>query len=143
MDLKQIAPGYYVAPQIEAGDLPAIADAGITRIICNRPDAENPPELQAAAIEAAARGAGLDFAAVPMTNESLTLDDVARHAELIEQANGPVLAYCRSGTRSTIIWAMGQAGKMPTDEIVAAGARGGYDLSGLRPTLDKLAEQAG
>ena len=134
MEIRPIADGYAVAPQIEPGDMPAVADAGFVLVICNRPDAENPPERSMARMAEAAEGAGLRFEAVPVTHDTLA-GEAGRQRALIDGAAGPVLAYCASGTRSTVLWALGQAGNRPADEIVEAGARAGYDLSGLRGAL--------
>ena len=79
----------------------------------------------------------------PVTNESLTLEQVTQQADLLAEADGPVLAYCRSGTRCSIVWAMGKAGEMPVDEILATTAKAGYQLEGIRPTLETLAAQKG
>ncbi|APZ51276.1 TIGR01244 family sulfur transferase [Salipiger abyssi] len=143
MALIELTPGYFVSPQIAVEEVPALAEAGISLVICNRPDDEVPPSHQAAALESAVRAAGMDFVHIPVTNDTLTLDQVAQQAALIEAAEGPVFAYCRSGTRSSIVWAMGQAGKMETDAILSAATKAGYQLDGLRPTLDALAAQKG
>ncbi|EAU44677.1 MULTISPECIES: TIGR01244 family sulfur transferase [Salipiger] len=139
----ELTPGYSVSPQIALEDVQAAADAGITLVICNRPDAEVPPELSHRAMEEAARAAGMAFVYIPVTNESLTLEQVTQQAELLAEADGPVLAYCRSGTRCSIVWAMGKAGEMPVDEILATTAKAGYQLEGIRPTLETLAAQKG
>ncbi|MAE88888.1 MAG: TIGR01244 family phosphatase [Pelagibaca sp.] len=139
----ELTPGYSVSPQIALEDVQAAADAGITLMICNRPDAEVPPELSHRAMEEAARAAGMAFVYIPVTNESLTLEQVTQQAELLAEADGPVLAYCRSGTRCSIVWAMGKAGDMPVDEILATTAKAGYQLEGIRPTLETLAAQKG
>ena len=107
----------------------------------NRPDDEVEPPLQSAALEEAVRAAGMNFVYIPVTNEGLTLDQVQEQAEQIAGADGPVLAYCRSGTRSSIVWAMGKAGEMPVDEILATTSKAGYQLDGLRPSLESLAAQ--
>ncbi|MBV2361729.1 TIGR01244 family phosphatase [Thalassococcus sp. CAU 1522] len=138
MDMRQITPKYHVSPQIAAEDIPALKAAGVTTIICNRPDAEVPPSHQADAIGTAARKAGLTFEVLPLTHQTMTPENVARQAALVDAALGPVLAYCASGTRCSVVWALGQAGKMPTDEILATTARAGYDLAGLRPALDSM-----
>ncbi|SDY41508.1 TIGR01244 family sulfur transferase [Citreimonas salinaria] len=135
MDARQITDRYAVSPQIEPEDAAALRDAGFATVICNRPDAEVPPALQADAIGAAMRAAGLRFEVLPITHQTLTPENAARQAQIIEESEGPVLAYCASGTRSTFIWALGAAGKMSADDIVAAGAQAGYDLSPLRPTI--------
>lgn len=141
MDIRPITPDYAVAPQIAAADLPAIAAAGFTTVICNRPDAEVEADLQAATIAAAAAAAGLQFALLPLTQETLSPDTARQQRALIEASDGPVLAYCRSGTRCTVIWALGQAGLRPVDEIIALAAAAGYQLDRLRPALDDLAHQ--
>lgn len=138
MTLRQITDRYHVSPQISVEDIPSLAAAGVRLVICNRPDAEVPPSHQAKAIGAALDAAGIDFAVLPLTHQTMTPENIARQAELIANAEGAVLAYCASGTRSSVVWALGQAGRMPVDGILEATARAGYDLGGLRPTLDSL-----
>lgn len=139
MDIRKISPTYAVSPQIAPDDIPAIADAGFKTIICNRPDAENPPGLSASVIEAAARDAGMAFVVNPVTHQGLNMDMVDLQKATIDQSQGPTLAYCASGTRSSIVWALGQAKEMPADAIIAATAAAGYDLGGLRPQLAAIA----
>ncbi len=141
--MRQITDSYFVSPQIDFADIEAIKKAGITLVIANRPDVEVPPSHSAEAIGAAVREAGIAFEILPITHQTLTPDNIAAQSALITGAEGPVLAYCASGTRSTIIWALGAAGDTPSDEIIASAAKGGYDLAGLRPTLEALAAQAG
>lgn len=138
MDMRQITPTYHVSPQIEAADAQAIKDAGFVRVICNRPDTEVPPALQAEAIGTAIRAVGLEFEVLPLTHQTMTPENIARQQAFAE-ADGPVLAYCASGTRCTVIWALGQAGKLATDDILNTAANAGYDLGGLRATLDATA----
>ena len=139
MDIKQITPTYFVAPQLDPADMSEVAAAGITTVICNRPDEEVPPELQTDALEAAAKSAGLAFVRLPLTHQTMTPENVAAHMGHINSTDGPVLAYCASGTRSTVVWCLGNAGDMATDDILATAQNGGYELSNLRPTLDALA----
>lgn len=139
MDIRPLTPHYAVSPQISPEDLPLIAEAGFSAVICNRPDAENPPEWHAAAMAEAARAAGLQFHNLPLTHQTMTPENVARQRDLIDAATGPVLAYCASGTRSSVIWSLGQAGHLSTDEILAATAQAGYQLDQLRPALDAMA----
>lgn len=136
MDIRQITPRYFVSPQIDPSDMDALRSAGITRILCNRPDGEVPPSHQAAAIRAAAEAAGLSFAEQPLTHQTMVPDVIATNRSLGADTDEVVLAYCASGTRSTIAWALGQAGTLPADEIIAAAQSGGYDLSNIRPALD-------
>ncbi|NNE51078.1 MAG: TIGR01244 family phosphatase [Sulfitobacter sp.] len=137
MDLRQLSPRFFVSPQIDPADMPALKEAGITRILCNRPDAEVPPSHQSAAIRAAAQAAGLAFEVCPLTHQSMVPDVIAENRAKGVETEDTVLAYCASGTRSTIAWALGQAGEMPADEIVAAAAQGGYDIANMRPMLER------
>ena len=140
MDIRQITPDYSVSPQVEAADMAALAAAGFTDIICNRPDAEVPPDQSAAVIAAAAREAGMSFHDNPVSHSGLQPGQIERQRDVAAAAAGPVFAYCRTGTRSTIIWALGQVGQRPAGDIVAMAAEAGYDIAGLRPQLEAMAE---
>jgi len=141
MNLSRITADYAVAPQIEAADMAHLAAEGFTTVICNRPDDENPPELHMQAMRAAAIAAGLIFVENPVVNGGLTMDMVKGQGNAIAAAAGPVFAYCRSGTRSTIVWALSQAGHLPTDEMITAAAQAGYDIGGMRGQIDALASR--
>ena len=141
MDIRPLTPRYAVAPQIDAADMAAIAAAGFTTVICNRPDDEVGPEQSSDTMRRAAEAAGLRYEDLPLVQETLTPDNAARQREIIEGAEGPVLAYCRSGTRCAVIWALGQAGRMPVEEILQKTAAAGYQLDGLRPALEASAGQ--
>ncbi len=143
MDLRQITETYTVAPQLEPGDMATLAAQGVTTVICNRPDGENPAPLQAAAMQAAAEAAGLAFVFNPVVGGQLTMDNVEEQRDAIDGSDGPVVAYCASGNRSTIVWALGQAGDLPTDEIIARGEKWGYQLEWLRPQIEALAARNG
>ncbi|MGH1579211.1 TIGR01244 family sulfur transferase, partial [Planktotalea sp.] len=124
-----------VSPQIDPSELKDIAAAGFKTIICNRPDAENPPALQADQIAAAAKDAGISFHVLPLTHQTMTPENIEKQFGIVDTADGPVLAYCASGTRSSVIWALSQAGKQSADDILMQTAKAGYDLSGLRGAL--------
>ena len=142
MDIRRITQDYYVSPQISCEDMADIVAAGIKTVICNRPDNEVPPSHHAGTIEQAARAAGLEFHVLPMTQQSMTPDILAAHVA-IATGSGPTLAYCASGTRSTVAWALGSAiNGGDVDDILNAADQGGYALHGLRPTL-LAASQAG
>lgn len=134
MDIRRITPDYSVSPQIEPEDVADIAAAGFRTVICNRPDAEIPMELSSEVIRIAVEAAGLVFVDNPVTHPTMTPERIATQAAAM--TDGPVLAYCASGTRSSILWSLAQAGRMSTEEILSATARAGYDLSALRPRLD-------
>lgn len=137
MDIRQLTPRYYVAPQICCEDMTALREAGITLILCNRPDVEVPPSHQAAAIRAAAEAAGLRFAELPLTHQSLVPDVIAENRRQGADTDEVVLAYCASGTRSCIAWALGSAGSAPAQDILNTAQAAGYDLSNIAPVLDK------
>jgi len=141
MDIRALTPTYAVSPQIEPGDLPALKAAGYTSIIDNRPDGEIPPHLHAAALRSAAEAAGLTFVANPVIGGAMTMANVTAQAKALADATGPVLAYCASGNRSSQVWALAQAGKLPTDDLIGLPARHGYQLEGLRGQIDALAAQ--
>lgn len=135
MDIRQLTSQYFVAPQIAPEDMPALKEAGITLILCNRPDEEVPPSHSAAAIRAAAEAAGLGFEEQPLTHQTMVPEVIARNRDLGQTGQGVTLAYCASGTRSCIAWALSQAGHMEVDAIISAGQSGGYNLEGMRPML--------
>ncbi|MEL7097476.1 MAG: TIGR01244 family sulfur transferase [Pseudomonadota bacterium] len=139
MDIRKLTDTFFVSPQIGAEDLPGIAELGITQIICNRPDGEVPPSHQASAIRAAAEAAGIAFAELPLTHMTMTPENVNQQVLIAEAAEGKVLAYCASGTRSTVAWALGSAGAVPVDALIGAARDAGYDLANLRPTLEAAA----
>jgi uncharacterized protein (TIGR01244 family) len=143
MDIRKITDRYHVSPQINAEDAADIKAAGITTVICNRPDAEVPPSHQADAIRAAMEAQGLRFEVLPITHQTMTPDRITAQAAMIDASEGPVLAYCASGTRSSIVWALSQAGQQSADDILGAVARAGYDLAAMRPTLDAAAAARG
>ena len=140
-DIRALNDRVAVAPQIHADDLPAIAAAGYVAVINNRPDGEEPGQPAGAAIRAAAEAAGLSYHEVPVGQMGIGPAQLDAMTAALAQADGPVLAYCRSGTRSCNLWALAaaRAGRDPA-LLVAQGAQAGYDLSALRPTLDALAD---
>lgn len=137
MDIRPITDTYAVSPQIDPTDLPAIAEAGFTSVLCNRPCAEVPHELAAEVMQIAVEAAGLTFVLNPVVHGALTQEIVDLQRETIENADGPVLAYCASGNRSTVVWGLGQAGNLSADDIIATAAKAGYDLSQFRGYLER------
>jgi uncharacterized protein (TIGR01244 family) len=142
MDIRPLTPDYAVSPQITPQDLAAIKAAGYTTVIDNRPDAEIPGALHMEAMKAAAEALGLVFVANPVIGGALTMDNVTAQRAAIDAASGPVLAYCASGNRSSIVWALAMAGRRPADELISLPARFGYQLEGLRGQIEALAAQA-
>lgn len=143
MDIRALTPDYAVSPQIEPSDLAAIKAAGYVTIIDNRPDGEIPPHLHTPVMQAAAEALGLTFVVNPVIGGQLTMDNVTAQGAAIAASQGPVFAYCASGNRSSVVWALANAGKRPVDELVNLPARFGYQLDHLRPQIEALARQGG
>lgn len=132
-----------VAPQIGVDAVAAAAREGVTLIVNNRPEGESDDQTPGDAIEAAARAAGLDYVAIPVTHAGFSQPQVDAMAAALDAAQGRVLAYCRSGTRSTLLWSLAQAkGGADPDELTGIAADAGYDLTPVRPLLDMLKAQA-
>jgi uncharacterized protein (TIGR01244 family) len=128
--MKRLDESTCVAGQIRPDE---VAGLGVRILINNRPDGEEPGQPDSADIEAAARSAGLDYRHIPISG-GISAAQIEAMAEALEA--GPALAFCRSGTRSTWLWALARAklGADP-DGLVAAAAEAGFDLSPLRPHL--------
>lgn len=140
MEPRTVTDRYHVSPQISPEDAAAIREAGYTLVIDNRPDNEVPPEFQAEPMRAAMEAEGLRFEVLPLTNQTMNAENILRQTELMDSAGGKVLAYCASGTRCTVIWALSRVGDLGTDAVLTAAAEAGYNLEGLRPTLNALAQ---
>lgn len=139
MDVKRINDHVSVSPQISPDDLPALKALGFTAIINNRPDGESPDQPSSATMQAAAEKAGLGYHYIPLGRDGVSQQMVEETEAALEGSTGPVLAFCRSGTRSTTLWALSQAGKVPAQEIVGAAAHAGYDMSHLLGHLSQKA----
>ncbi|MFD1787609.1 TIGR01244 family sulfur transferase [Sphingomonas floccifaciens] len=141
--IRQIDDHISVAPQITPAEVDAIAAAGFTEIVNNRPDDEEGGQPSGAEIAAAAREAGIAYRAIPVGHSGFSGNQVEAMAQALTAASGPVLAFCRSGTRSTHLWALARA-RMGDDPgtLVAKAAEAGYDISGIRAMLDTLVAEA-
>jgi uncharacterized protein (TIGR01244 family) len=133
---RTLDPSISVFGQIAPDDIADAKAQGFTTIVNNRPDEEQPGQPSSAEIEAAAREAGLTYVAIPVDHSGFAEWQIAAMADTLEKAEGPVLAFCRSGTRSTFLWALarnrlGDAG----EPLIAKAAGAGYDLSPIRPIL--------
>ena len=137
MDIKRIGETISVSPQIDASDLEAIRAAGFRSVICNRPDGEGADQPTHEEIAAAAREAGLEFVYQPVTSGKVADEDAEAFGDAMRTLPGPVLAYCRSGTRSATLWSLSEAGKRPMPDILAATKAAGYDMNGLVPRLEE------
>ena len=123
-----------VAAQISADDMATIAAQGFRSIVNNRPDDEAPGQPANAELEAAARQAGLEWRHIPVISGKVNDEQVRSFAEALGQLPGPVLAFCRSGTRCSVLWALQAEGT--ADTILATTEAAGYELSMLRPWFE-------
>lgn len=129
-----------VSPQISKGEVADAVALGVTLIVNNRPDEEEAGQPAGEAIARAAAGAGLAYTAIPVTHAGFSHPQIDAMVVALDQAQGPVLAYCRSGTRSTYLWALARAKMGDHPAVLAEKAEAaGYDLRPIRPMLDALA----
>lgn len=128
-DFRQVTETFAVAPQIAVADLAEAARRGFALVINNRPDGEAPDQPPSAEMAEAAKAAGLAYKHIPVRGMA-SPDQVAEMAEAVSEAGGPVLAFCRSGTRSITTWALGEAAKgRDRAELARLAAAAGYDLA--------------
>jgi uncharacterized protein (TIGR01244 family) len=142
-DYKRVTPDFAVAGQLELADIARAGSEGFATIIVNRPEGEDPGQPREAEMKAATEAAGLRFVSLPYQGQTPP-GVVAETAALLDETKGPVLAYCRTGKRSIMAWALAQAlsGARAPDEIIALAAKAGYDLNGARGALDTLAPKS-
>ncbi len=139
-EFRQLSESMIVSPQIESADIAAAKDRGVTLIVNNRPDGEDPGAPQGDEIEAAAREAGLDYIAIPIGRAGFSEPQVDELANALDRNEGKTLGYCRTGTRSTLLWALARAKAGDDPEAIAAAAsEAGYDIGPVRPMVDMLA----
>jgi len=140
---RKITEGIYAAPQITPDQIAEAAALGVTLIVNNRPEGESDDQTPGAEIEAAARAAGMDYVAIPVTHSGFSEPQVKAMADALDSAQGGVLAYCRSGTRSTLLWALAEASQGgDPDALTNMAAKAGYDVSPIRPLMDMLKARA-
>ena len=142
---RKLTDSIYASPQITVPQVAEAKQLGVVLIVNNRPEGESDDQTSGAEIEEAAKAAGIDYVAIPVTHAGFSAPQVDTMRKALEKAgDGPVLAYCRSGTRSTLLWALAeaQAGRNPA-ELAAIAAGAGYDLSPIRQVLDTLSASAG
>ena len=141
---RRLSDSVMASPQISLGDIAAAHAQGVSLIICNRPDDEDEGQLSSAVIQQAASDKGIGFLSIPITHTGFSQRQVDAMADALERTlaepQGKVLAYCRSGTRSTLLWALAQSANGGDPEQLAQQARAaGYDVGPVRPAMDMLA----
>lgn len=138
-DFRQVTPSFWASPQIAPSDVAEAAALGFALVINNRPEGEATEQTPGSAIAEAVRAAGMDYRAIPVTPGGFSEDQVKAMADALAEAQGPVLAYCRSGTRSTLLWSLAQAlNGRDLDAIAAHVAGAGYDVAPIWPLLEAL-----
>lgn len=136
--MTPLAPDFAVAPQIAPEDMPALAAQGVKIIVCNRPDGEEWGQPANADLRAAAEAAGLDFVEIPVTHAGFSHAQIEALGVVLDRGE-PVLAFCRSGTRSTFLWALTRAARGDDPQALAqTAAQAGYDLSPVYGLLQSL-----
>jgi uncharacterized protein (TIGR01244 family) len=130
-DIRSVTADFAVAPQLEPADMAEAAHRGFKLIVNNRPDGEAPDQPTAEAMQRAAEAAGLTYVHIPVRGGP-TPDQIKAVQGVVDGAQGPVLAFCRSGTRSIITWSLGQAQSgAKRDDLIDLAREAGYDLSGV------------
>jgi sulfide:quinone oxidoreductase len=133
VQIHQLTEQLSVAAQIDVADIAALAAQGFRSVINNRPDGEVDGQPTGAVLEVAARQAGLDYRHIPVVSGQLQDVQVQAFAAALEELPGPMLAFCRTGTRSTTLWALQADG--PADAVLETARAAGYDLSAWRSRL--------
>ena len=138
MHIKPLVDGFSVSSQLMADDLAVLAAQGFRSVINNRPDHEEPNQPLSAALKTAAAAAGLVYRELPVVSGQVTDAQAAAFGDALEQSPGPLLAFCRTGTRSTTFWALNAARRgVDVDSILATAAKAGYDLAAWRSRLEQ------
>ena len=137
--LAELAPGLSAAGKLDRSDIDALARAGVRTIVNNRPDGEDPGQLPAAEARQIAEAHGIAYHHIPVTGPSLSRADVDAFAAVLASAPTPIVAHCRSGTRSTLLWALARLrdGADPA-ALVAEAARHGIDIAALPAIAARL-----
>ena len=140
-EFRQLTDSLWASPQITVADVERAKAEGFTHIICNRPDDEEPGQPNALEIGSAAEHHGLGFTSVPVSSAGFSLPQVDAMQDALAKGGDKVLAYCRSGTRSTLLWALAQAkAGADLEDIDRRAEAAGYNTSAIRPTMELLAK---
>ncbi|WP_234853041.1 TIGR01244 family sulfur transferase [Paracoccus everestensis] len=137
MDLRQLTPNLAVSPQIDLPDVALLARSGFKTLINNRPDDED-GAIDHQVMAQAAADAGMEYHYLPFRPGQITPDLIHGFSAALDGPK-PAIAFCRSGNRSTVLWALGQAGKLSEAEVLNTASQAGYDLSGVVPLMRSLA----
>jgi uncharacterized protein (TIGR01244 family) len=131
MMLNKIIEDYVVSDQITEEDLEQLKEAGFKTIFCNRPDNEEQNQVTVKSIQDKAIESGLNFIHQPVIGGQISQNDIDQFSDYFDAAEKPIFAYCRTGTRSSMLWALSESGKRSIDEILRLTSAAGYNLSNL------------
>lgn len=142
-EFRKLSEDVLASPQLTLADIDTARAHGVRLVVNNRPEGEAEDQTPGPSIEAAAKAAGMDYVAIPIGPGGFGEMQVNAMSDALDAAEGKVLAYCRSGTRSTLLWALARsaAGEAP-DAIAAAAAAAGYDVTPIRQAMDELAARS-
>jgi uncharacterized protein (TIGR01244 family) len=141
-DFRSLSDNVLASPQLTLADVAAASALGVTLIVNNRPEGEADDQTPGAAIEAAARAAGMDYLAIPIIPGAFDEAQVNAMCSALGGTDGKVLAYCRTGTRSTLLWALARAANgEPPEAIASAASAAGYDVSPVLPAMAELSRR--
>ena len=135
--LKRLTPFIAVSAQLQPADMGTLAAAGFRSVINNRPDGESEGQPSSAQIEAAARASGLDYHHLPVVSGQISDENIEDFSNLLKKVRGPLLAFCRTGTRSTCLWALSEAHHLDPDALLSTAKEAGYDLSNFQARLQQ------
>ena len=142
-DFRRLTDSMFVSPQIGPDDIETARAMGISLIVNNRPEGEADDQWTGPDVETAASAAGIAYLAIPVTHAGFSQAQVAMMAAALDGAEGKTLGYCRSGTRSALLWTLARASRgMDPEALAQTAAAAGYDVTPVRPALDMLAAQA-
>lgn len=138
MHPKKLTDDLYVSAQLNPVDLDRLAALGFRSIISNRPDGEAEDQPAFSEISRAAHRNGMEVRYIPVTSSKLAEEDVSAFRSALRDLPKPVLAYCRTGTRCTFLWALSEAPDRPMSEIVSRASAAGYDLKNIEARLQSI-----
>ena len=131
MMLNKIIDDYVVSDQITEEDIEQLKEAGFKTIFCNRPDNEEQNQVTVKSVQDKAIESGLNFIHQPVIGGQISQNDIDQFSDYYDAAEKPIFAYCRTGTRSSMLWALSESGKRSIDEILQLTSAAGYNLSNL------------
>ena len=131
MMLNKIIDDYVVSDQITEEDIETLKSAGFKTIFCHRPDNEEQNQIPVKTIQSRVSKSGLNFVHQPVIGGQISQDDIDQFSDYYDESEKPIFAYCRTGTRSSMLWALSESGKRSKDEILKLTTAAGYNLVSL------------